>query len=397
MASLKPQSPDEDKKPTLAAIINTYDFEEVARKTVPKKVWAFYSSAATDLITRDSNKSSYDRIFFRPRVLRNVTNVNTETKMLGQKMALPLFVAPAAMANMIHPDGEKALARGTASQGIIQCVSNNASFPLADITTEAPKDYPFFFQLYVNKDRRKSEELLKTLTALSNVKAIFVTVDAPVAGKREADEKVKADGSLMTPIGGSKAKNDSKGGGLGRTMGQYIDSSLTWEDIPWLRSLTDLPIVLKGIQTAADAKMALECGVDAIMLSNHGGRSLDTSPPAILVLLELQKCCPEVFDAMEIYIDGGIRRGTDILKALCLGVRAVGLGRPFLYALNYGQEGVEHLIEILRDELQTSMRMVGITDLALAHPGLVSTADVDYLIPSGEGHPYATMKAAAKL
>jgi L-lactate dehydrogenase (cytochrome) len=122
MASLKPQSPDEDKKPTLAAIINTYDFEEVARKTVPKKVWAFYSSAATDLITRDSNKSSYDRIFFRPRVLRNVTNVNTETKMLGQKMALPLFVAPAAMANMIHPDGEKALARGTASQGIIQCV-----------------------------------------------------------------------------------------------------------------------------------------------------------------------------------------------------------------------------------------------------------------------------------
>jgi hypothetical protein len=128
----------------------------------------------------------------------------------------------------------------------------------------------------VNKDRRKSEELLKTLTALSNVKAIFVTVDAPVAGKREADEKVKADGSLMTPIGGSKAKNDSKGGGLGRTMGQYIDSSLTWEDIPWLRSLTDLPIVLKGIQTAADAKMALECGVDAIMLSNHGGRSLDT-------------------------------------------------------------------------------------------------------------------------
>ncbi|KAH0565837.1 hypothetical protein GP486_000759 [Trichoglossum hirsutum] len=116
-----------------------------------------------------------------------------------------------------------------------------------------------------------------------------------------------------------------------------------------------------------------------------------------MVLLELQKCCPEVFNAMEIFIDGGIRRGTDILKALCLGARAVGLGRPFLYALNYGQEGVEHLIEILRDELQTSMRMVGITDVAQAHPGLVSTADIDHLVPNGEGHPYATMRATAKL
>ncbi|KAH0565838.1 hypothetical protein GP486_000760 [Trichoglossum hirsutum] len=276
MASLKLLSLNEDEKPPLAAIINTHDFEEVARKTIPKKAWAFYSSAATDQITRNFNESSYDRIFFRPRILRNVTNVNIEVKMLGQKMALPLFVAPAAMAKMIHPDGEKALARAAASRGIIQCVSNHASFPLTEIIPQLPKGYPVFFQLYVNRDREKSEELLKKVTALGSVKAIFVTVDAPVVGKREEDEKIEVDESLTTPMGDSKVKNDDKGGGLGRAIGYYVDSSLTWEDIPWLRSLTNIPIVLKGIQTAADAKMALECGVDAIILSNHGGRSLDT-------------------------------------------------------------------------------------------------------------------------
>ncbi|KAH0543847.1 hypothetical protein FGG08_001886 [Glutinoglossum americanum] len=387
----------EDSKPPLATIINTYDFEEVASKTVSKKTWAFYSSAATDLITRDLNKASYDRIFFRPRVLRNVTKVDTQTTMLGQKMSLPLFVAPAAMAKMIHPEGEKALARGVTNQGIIQCVSNNASFPLGEIISSAPQNHPFFFQLYVNKDRKKSEKLMKDITALDGIKAIFVTVDAPAAGKREADEKVAADESLTTPMGGSKARNDRKGGGLGRTMGQYVDPSLTWNDIPWLRSITSLPIGLKGIQTAADAKIAMEYGIDAIMLSNHGGRSLDTSPPAIFILLELHKTYPEVFTAMEIYIDGGIRRGTDILKALCLGAKAVGLGRPFLYALNYGHEGVEHLVEILRDELETSMRMVGITNLAQAHPGLVNTLGVDHLIPGGEGHQYAKQRPVAKL
>ena len=200
---------------------------------------------------------------------------------------------------------------------------------------------------------------------------------------------------------------------MGRLMGSYVDATLTWRDLGWLRSCTDLPIVLKGIQTAADARMAMEVGVEGIVLSNHGGRSLDTSPPAISVLLELQRCCPDVFDAMEVYVDGGIRRGSDILKALCLGARAVGLGRPFLYAVNYGQEGVEYLIEskttshfsigktdtwtVLRDELETSMRMVGITDLSQVHPGLVNTLDVDHLIPQTLKHPYARWRPRARL
>jgi L-lactate dehydrogenase (cytochrome) len=260
------------------------------------------------------------------------------------------------MAKMVHPDGEKGIARGCRKIGIPQCISTNASFPISEIfnSVSQPANYgtfkegdgklPIFFQLYVDKQREKSERLLKEVEKLG-VKAIFVTVDAPVAGKREADERVKADESLITPMSGAKAKTDAKGGALGRIMGSYIDSSLSWDDIPWLRKSTSLPIVLKGVQTAMDAKRAADLGIEGIVLSNHGGRSLDTAPPPILLLLELQKCCPEVFDKMEVFVDGGVMRGTDIFKALCLGAKSVGIGRGFLFALNYGQEGVEKYVD----------------------------------------------------
>jgi L-lactate dehydrogenase (cytochrome) len=196
----------------------------------------------------------------------------------------------------------------------------------------------------VNKDRKKSEQLLQECKTLG-IKAIFVTVDAASAGKREADERVKADEDLSSPLSGVSAVNDKKGGGLGRVMGGYIDSGLCWDDIKWLRRWTDLPIILKGVMNAEDAKIAMKERLGGVLLSNHGGRNLDTSPPAILLLLEMHKNCPEIFDRMDVFVDGGIRRGSDILKALCLGATAVGLGRSFLYSLNYGQEGVEHLID----------------------------------------------------
>ena len=164
-------------------------------------------------------------------------------------------------------------------------------------------------------------------------------------GKREADERVAADESLSTPMSGARAKNDAKGGALGRIMGSYIDASLSWDDVPWLRKHTELPVILKGVQTAMDARRAMELGIDGILLSNHGGRSLDTAPAPIMVLLELQKCVPEVFERMEVYVDGGIMRGTDIFKALCLGAKSVGIGRGFLYALNYGEEGVDKYVD----------------------------------------------------
>ncbi|KKY23884.1 putative mitochondrial cytochrome b2 [Phaeomoniella chlamydospora] len=332
------------EKPPLYSIINTFDFETIASETAPAKTWAFYSSAATDLITRDLNRSLYNRIFFRPRVMRDVSQVDTTTTILGQSVSSPFMVAPAAMVKLIHPEGEKGIATACASKGIIQCISTNSSFPLTEICSEVP-DHPFFFQLYVNKDRPKSEALLQQINSLPNVKAIFVTCDAAMAGKREGDERVKADESVGVAMTDSKAKNDKKGGSYGRLMGGYIDNKLNWNDIAWLRKNTKLPLVLKGIMTAADAKLAAEYGLDGILLSNHGGRNLDTSPPAIITLLEIHKLFPEVLDQLEIFVDGGVRRGTDILKALCLGAKGVFLGRPFLFAAGYGQEGVEHLID----------------------------------------------------
>ncbi|KAJ9191262.1 hypothetical protein DTO021D3_5503 [Paecilomyces variotii] len=385
----------DNEKPPLETLINSHDFELVASKTATKKTWAFYSSAATDLITRDANKSCFDRIWFRPRVLRNVRSVDTRTKILGIDSSLPLFVSPAAMAKLIHPDGECAIARACQSKGIMQGISNNSSYNMEELAAAAPSGN-FFFQLYVNRDRQKSAALLRQCSNNPNIKAIFVTVDAAWPGKREADERVKADESLSVPMAPAKASNDKKGGGLGRVMAGFIDPGLTWADLVWVREHTHLPVCLKGVMSADDAILAMEAGLDGILLSNHGGRNLDTSPPSIITLLELHKRCPEIFDRMEVYVDSGIRRGTDILKAVCLGATAVGMGRSMLFATNYGQEGVEHLIDIMRDELETAMRNTGITILDQATPDLLNTGDVDHLVPGSRSHPYARAVARGR-
>lgn len=331
------------EKPPLETVINTFDFEEIASRTLSPKTWAFYSSGATDCITRDANHSRFDQIWFRPRVLVNVDKADTSTTVMGHPVSMPLFVSPAALARMIHPDGEIGIAKGAGAKGVMQAISTNASFSINEICPASPET-TFFLQLYVSRDRAKSSALLKRAKELG-MKAVILTVDAPVIGKREADERVKNDQAIQAGMSGGKTGNDKKGSGVGRQMGSFIDPRLEWKDLQWLRKETDLPVIVKGIQTAADAQLCMKAGVQGIICSNHGGRELDSAPAAVMVLLELQKVCPEVFDHMEVYVDGGIRRGTDILKCLCLGAKAVGLGRPFLYALNYGPEGVEHLID----------------------------------------------------
>lgn len=386
------------EKPPLENLINARDFEIAAEASFTPKAWAFVSSAATDSLTKERNASMYREIVLRPRVLRNVSNVDISTTVLGYKIRAPIFCAPTSMGKIFHPQGERELGRGCQRLGIPQCVSTSCSYSFTEVMDAVEEEQkalsldasvPVFFQLYVDKDRRKSERLLRMVKE-RGVKAIFLTIDAPVIGKREADERVKSDESLKAPMSGASAKNDKKGGALGRLMGSFIDASMTWEDIAWLRkTVPGLPIVLKGIQTSMDAAKAMEVGVDAIYITNHGGRSLDTAPATILVLLELQKNCPQIFDKMEVYIDGGITRGTDIFKALCLGARAVGIGRGFLFALNYEKEGVEQFGNILTDELVTTMQMCGITSLDQVHPGLLHTGAVDHLVPGSEEHPYA--------
>ncbi|KAL4972866.1 FMN-dependent dehydrogenase-domain-containing protein [Aspergillus desertorum] len=273
---------------------------------------------------------------------------------------------PAALASLINSydfeeaaaaKAEKALARAAKSMGIVEIISTNSGHPLADIVEQAP-GYPFLFQLYLNKQKESSRELLLRVESLG-CKAIFLTVDSAGRGKRESDGRLKSDETLRDPITGKLMK---AGAGLIRIMGSFIDQGMTWKDLEWIRSVTKLPIILKGITSAEDAKIAMRYNVDGILLSNHGGRNLDYSPPTILLLLELHKTCPEIFDRMEIYVDGGFRRGADIIKALCLGAKAVGMGRSFLYTLNYGTEGVEHLIQLLKAELEAVMKLIGIKE-----------------------------------
>jgi L-lactate dehydrogenase (cytochrome) len=273
---------------------------------------------------------------------------------------------------------------------------------------EAAPNGKFFFQLYVSPDRDRSAALIRQISSIPNFTAIHITVDAAWPGKREADERVKANENMSVPMSQAKATNDNKGGGIGRLMASHIDPALIWADIAWVRQHTHLPICLKGIMSADDAMLAMEAGVDGILLSNHGGRNLDTSPPSIITLLELHKRCPEIFDKMEIYVDSGIRRGTDVVKAIALGATAVGMGRSALFATNYGQEGVEHLIDskfsgsrtlsdklvtmrtkVMREEIETTMRNIGIINLAEATPEYVHTGDVDHLVPDSRLHPYA--------
>ncbi|PWW76300.1 hypothetical protein C7212DRAFT_358047 [Tuber magnatum] len=386
-------------KPPLHTIINTFDFETIAERTVAPKTWAFYSSAATDLLSMKLNKEAFDQVLFRPRVMRNVKSVYTRTKILGFDTGVPFFIAPTAMQGMINLDGEKAVAEGAGEENVIHIISTNSSHPIADVVSsgKGPEQQTHFLQLYVNTDRPKTSQLLADAKACG-LRAVFVTVDAHISGKREADERLKVDIPVKSAVSGAISHNDRKGGGMGRLMGLYIDRTLNWEDIPWIKSVAGgLPIVLKGIQTAADAKLAVEYGVQGIVLSNHGGRNLDTSPPALFTLLEIHKIYPEVFNALEVYIDGGIRRGTDIFKALCLGATAVGIGRPYLYALNYGAEGVAHLTQILKDELETTMRMCGVTDLSGVHPGLVNTRKIDALVEDGIEHSYVKWRPRSKI
>jgi L-lactate dehydrogenase (cytochrome) len=264
-----------DGRPPLESVISVHDFEGIAKNLYTKKTYAFYSSAATDLISHRLNTESYRDLLLRPRVLINVKEVSTRRSILGCSSGAPFFVSPAAMARLAHPDGELAIARACAAQDICYVISSNASYPLSDIVKAGRKHQTFFLQLYVNSERRKTAQLLHKAQELG-VRAIFVTVDAPIPGKREADERIAAT-NFQSGMSGAIATNDKKGGGLGRVMAKYIDSTLCWDDLAWIRKASGgLPIVLKGIQTAADARKAMEYGVEGIMLSNHGGRSLDT-------------------------------------------------------------------------------------------------------------------------
>ncbi|KAH8807135.1 FMN-dependent dehydrogenase-domain-containing protein [Xylogone sp. PMI_703] len=368
-------------KPPLDSVLNLFDFENIANQCLSKKIIAYVGGAANDCITHRNNCSIWARVSLRPRILRNVSNVSTRARILGHEFDLPLFISPFGMAKLTHPDGELSIARAVADSDITMCYSTYASFPFSETMSIMPPNYPLFFQLYVNKNRKKTEAMVREVVA-SGARALIVTVDLPVVGKREADERI-ASSTVVTSYNAEVSSNktrDKKGHGWSRVTAKDIDPSFSWDDLPWLRSITNLPIVLKGIQTAADAKRAVDSGCEGIFVSNHGGRAVDTASASLLVLLEIRTYYPEVFQRLQVFVDGGIRRGTDILKALCLGATAVGVGRPVLYSNIYGQQGVSHLVSILKDELQTAMQQCGLTRLSDASPEYINASELDNLI-----------------
>ncbi|CUS13499.1 unnamed protein product [Tuber aestivum] len=372
--------------PPLSEQLNLDDFAITAEKVLSPKAWAYYSSASDDLLTKKHNNTVYQQILLRPRIFRDVRDVDTRTTICSSPIAFPVFVAPAALARLAHPSGEAGIAEACGREGVLQCVSTNASLKPEQVMAGRVSDnQPAWFQLYVKDDRGKSEALLKRVDALGFT-AVVLTLDAPTPGKREADERVQNAGSTVSAASGEGMQEGGGSRGLGKALFAGTTPSLTWEDIKWLRKHTRLPIILKGLQTHEDAAMAarkeiLELGVTGIVLSNHGGRAADTAPPPVYVLMEIRRHAPEVFNRLEVYVDGGIRRGTDVVKALCLGAKAVGIGRPALFGLSgYGVDGVRRVLTILRQEIETAMRLLGVCSVGELGLGHVNTRALDGLI-----------------
>lgn len=334
---------------SMESIQSLDEFESLAIKHLSKKAWSFNYAAAGDLISKRQDQEVYRSILLRPRVLVNVKECDLSTTITGQRVGLPIFVSPMAMARLAHPTGEAAISAACGVFGAMHIISNNASMVPEEIIAGAAPDQVFGFQLYVQTDRTESEAVLARINKLPAIKCIVLTVDEPVQGKHELgprgfqqyDEvQTEAPGEPSPPSADVRVAIPSISGPA---------SDAEWEvTLQWLAKHTSLPIIIKGIQTYEDAELAATYApqVKGIILSNHGGRVLDTAPPAIHTLLEIRKYCPEVLEKLEVMVDGGIRRGTDVVKALCLGARAVGIGRPAFWGLGAGGvAGVERTLQ----------------------------------------------------
>lgn len=332
------------------------------------------------MITLRENRKAYSRLRILPRVLVDVTNVDTKTTILGDPVDSPICVAPTAMQQMAHPDGEMATSKAASRHNTLMTLSSWSTISLEDVASAAPTGLRWF-QLYVYKDRDVTLDLVRRAER-AGYKALAVTVDTPILGRREADIRnrfklpshltmgnfVGKDGSLSS---GTKSSG-SAGSGLASYVSALIDQSLTWEDIAWLKRNTTLKIVLKGIMTAEDAHIAVRYGVDGIWVSNHGARQVDTSPATIEALPEVIKA---VGGHLEVYLDGGILRGTDVFKALALGARAVFLGRPILWGLAHsGEDGVHHVLQLINEELRLAMKLCGCRSLVDIKPSYIRSA-----------------------
>uniref|UniRef100_A0A665V5B7 (S)-2-hydroxy-acid oxidase n=2 Tax=Echeneis naucrates TaxID=173247 RepID=A0A665V5B7_ECHNA len=359
------------------------DFEEEARKILPKAVYDYYRSGADEQKTLADNVAAFNRWYLVPRVLRNVSSVDLSVTVLGERLSMPLCVAATAMQRMAHPEGETATARACQAMGTGMMLSSWATSTIEQVMsamTASPEGSGvLWLQLYIYKDRELTLSLVRRAEE-AGYKAIFVTVDTPYLGRRRDDMrnhfKLPPHLSMSNFSTASLAFSEHNYGndsGLAVYVAKAIDPTLCWDDISWLKQHTCLPLIVKGVLNGEDALQAVNYGVNGILVSNHGARQLDGVPATLDVLEEVvmavQGCC-------DIYLDGGVRRGTDILKALALGAKAVFIGRPVLWGLAcQGEQGVVELLELLKEELCLAMALSGCRSVSEVNRSLVRRVD----------------------
>jgi (S)-2-hydroxy-acid oxidase len=339
----------------LERILNLNQFEPYAREKMKPYAFDYYFGGAADEVTMRSNLDAWNRYSLRPRVFVDVTSVDISSSMLGVEVSMPVGFAPTAVHKLAHPDGELASARASGDAGVVMCLSTLSSYSIEEVARQS--DSPHWFQLYVHKERDLSVDLVQRAVA-SGYSGIVVTADLPVPGYRERE--LAQDLTMPDDAKPANFPNTATDEEFNDYLINLHDQSLTWEDLAWIRDAAgDVPVVVKGILTKEDAVLAREHGAAGIIVSNHGGRQLDRSPAAIDVLEEIVQAAG---GGCEVYLDGGVRRGTDVVIALALGAQGVFMGRPLLYALaTAGEEGVSRALELMRAEIVNAMTLLGVS------------------------------------
>ncbi|XAR56378.1 (S)-2-hydroxy-acid oxidase [Bertholletia excelsa] len=386
----------------MGEITNVMEYEGIAKQKLPKMVFDYYASGAEDQWTLHENRFAFSRILFRPRILIDVSKIDMTTTVLGFKISMPIMIAPTAMQKMAHPEGEYATARAASAAGTIMTLSSWATSSVEEVASTGPGIrfssfisgsygmvmeglgplfqhtpitdphlYHVFSTFFVNmssrvyKDRNVVAQLVRRAER-AGFKAIALTVDTPRLGRREADIKNRF---TLPPfltlknfegldLGKMDLANDS---GLAAYVAGQIDRSLSWKDVKWLQTITSLPILVKGVLTAEDARIAVQAGAAGIIVSNHGARQLDYVPATIMALEEVVKA---VQGRVPVFLDGGVRRGTDVFKALALGASGIFIGRPVVFSLAAeGEAGVRNVLRMLREEFELTMALSGCRSL----------------------------------